>query len=121
MGIDSSIFVKDNQLILQLPIINLYMILSEEDIFTLEENNSNLGEEEANYSAISLDIDTVLDNWISVFEEDNVVVGNNTYVLTNEGQLKTTKYSFNLDNIQLKTLESLLFREIDIDNLNDLK
>lgn len=115
MGIDFSLFLKDQQLILQLPIINLFMILNEEDMI-----NVSMEEEAISSEGLVIDFDQVMADWISVFREDDVVVGNNTYIMTNEGQLKTTKYSFNLDSQQLKMLEEQLFAQIDIDELNKL-
>jgi len=115
MGIDSSLFYKDQQLILQLPIINLFMILTEEDIMNVEDK-----EEIEESRDLSINFDKIMKDWISVFKEEDVVVGKNTYILTNEGQLKTTKYVFKLNSEQLKTLETQLFSEIDMEELNAL-
>lgn len=115
MGIDFSLFLRDKQLILQLPIINMFMILQEDDKMNMENS-----EESINNEGFTIDIDKIMDDWISVFKEEDVVVGKNTYMLTNEGQLKTTKYSFNLDSDQLKTLENQLLSQIDMEKLNNL-
>lgn len=116
-GIDFSLFTIDNQLILQLPIINLYMVLSEEDMINIDDEEDS---ETINTEGLTIDFDDLMKSWISVFNEEDVVVGNNTYILTNEGKLKTTKYSFNLDQEQLKTLEELLVNEIDMNALNQI-
>lgn len=115
MGIDSSLFLIDQQLILQLPIINLFMILSKDTIISFKNR-----EEAEKSKGPGIDFDKIMKDWISVFKEEDVVVGKNTYILTNEGQLKTTNYIFKLNSEQLKTLENQLFSEIDMEELNAL-
>lgn len=116
MGIDSSIFLIDNELMIQLPIINMYMKLNEEDLKEFEEK-----QEEDDFLDMSIiDFTKLLESWLSVFREDNVVVGKNTYVNTDEGQIKTTTYSFHLDEDQLSRLEENLLAQLDVEAVNKM-
>ncbi len=116
MGIDASIFLLENELYLQIPIINMYMKISEDELDQME---SQAREEEA-AEIQALDFTVLMESWLSVFREDNVVVGQNTYVMTDEGQIKTTTYSFHLDEGQLERLQDELMSYLDKEAFNEM-
>ncbi len=116
VGIDAAFYVNNGEVIIQIPLINMYMKL--DDIMDdIDEEKSSLSKEPIE---IQFDFNEVMKSWLSVFNEENVVVGNNTYIITDEGQVKTTAYSFKLDKEQLKTLKETLLEKIDLKILDQL-
>jgi hypothetical protein len=131
MGIDASLFSMDEQLILQLPIINMYMVLNEgskEQFLKADEELESTDLEVAAETMIAetpeaeviinIDVEALLNIWLNILNEENIVVGNNTYVNTKEGQIKTTEYSFHISENQIQELMKALINEIDFEKIN---
>lgn len=114
-GIDMSLFFTDDDFIMQIPMINMYLKLDEED---MKDYNDVEVQNEAIEAIFELDFERIMTSWLEVFSEENVIVGKDTYVVTDEGKIKTTTYDFHLTQEQIDRLMELLLEQYDLDELN---
>lgn len=110
MGLDSWVYIDGEELTLKVPIIDVYMDISEQP--DIEDENTNISD-----VSFDIDIDTIMKKWLSVFEEENVVVGKDEYVITSKGQVKTTAYTFYISKSQIDQLYDDLINDVDIEEL----
>lgn len=72
------------------------------------------------HEELTIDFNAIWKQWLKVLSEENVVAGENTYIITDEGQIKTTTYSFSLNEDQLNELMKALLDGEHVDAINKL-
>lgn len=98
LGLDMSIYMHDGMLYMKMPVQDMYMDMSSE----LGETESHeLTEEQEMYMGV---VTPFIEEWQNILRTDDIVKGEKTYVLTEEGQIKATTYEITIDEEQLKIL-----------------
>jgi len=122
LGIDSRLFKDEEKIYVQLPFVDKYFIIEQDGISNYFDTYEveNLEKNSKGNSLFIKDIKKIKEQWLKVFEEEDVVVGKTEYILTDEGQIKTTVYNFQLDQEQLQELKTILTEYIDLDVLNEM-
>lgn len=106
LGLDMSIYMHDGLLYMKMPVQDKYMDM------TSELNNTNeegLSEKQGMYMDM---VEPFMEEWQNILKTDDIVKGEKTYVLTEEGQIKATTYNITIDEAQLKTLTSKMTSSI---------
>lgn len=104
MGFDMSFYFDGEQGYMKMPIIEKYISFSDLDF---EEQQNKFDED--SYSRL---VEPLVNKWNELLQQENVFKGKKTYVLTNEGQIKTTTYSIEASEEQLKALGDEVIRVI---------
>ncbi|PKM51584.1 MAG: hypothetical protein CVV02_06530 [Firmicutes bacterium HGW-Firmicutes-7] len=97
MGFDSKFYIDGSNMYMKMPIINGYISFNPED---LDQEKSNRISEDVCQEIIK----PVLEKWNELLKQEDVLKGKKTYVLTEEGQIKTTTYSIDASEEQLKAV-----------------
>lgn len=111
MGFDMSFYFNEDEAYMKMPIIDKYMSLK--DFETKEYENKFDCE---TYDKV---LQPLLNKWNELLREENVFKGKKTYVLTSEGQIKTTTYTIEASEEQLKALGDELIRVVKEEGVID--
>jgi hypothetical protein len=109
LGLDTLIYMNGDNFYMQLPVLDGYYKISEE--------NRTQYDSEANKKFYEKVIEPIQAKWHELLTTEDVVQGKKTYVLSEEGQIKTTTYSINANEEQLKVLLDEMVRVIDEEDL----
>lgn len=94
IGLDSEFYVNGDSMYLKMPIIDGYFKLDKE-----------LTSGERNYQDIyETVIKPIANKWTEVLKQEDVFKGQRTYIMTEQGQIKTTTYTIEANEEQLKIL-----------------
>lgn len=93
MGMEAHFYMTDEGLYLKIPMFN-YIVKLEED------NNSNILILDMESDALS----KIRNIWVEVLKDEDVVMGENTILSTNQGNVKASRYTVNVSEEQLKIL-----------------
>jgi len=98
MGFDSSFYLNGDKAFIKMPMLGKYMVLDE---YTQESNNDDI---KYSNELTGETIETLKDEWIKVLNEENVVSGNKILLTTEDGEVKATQFSINLNDEQISQL-----------------
>lgn len=105
MGFDTTFYMDGTNIYMKMPIINGYMSFNPEDFD--QESNSFINE--GSYETL---LKPIIEKWNELLKQEDVFKGNKTYLLTEEGQIKTTTYTIEASEEQLKLLGDEIIRVI---------
>lgn len=88
-GVDSTFYMDGKRQAVRLPIINKLMYI----------DNRGVQNELQEFS-----LETTATQWTKVFNEEDVIIGQQDYIITEDGQIKTMTYTIKLTSEQLMTL-----------------
>lgn len=111
LGLDFKIYINEDQMYMTSPMFSGYMNLSEQRV---------LGEKE--FSGITIDggqLAPIIEKWNEMLTQEEVLKQEKTYILTDDGQIKTTIYSIHADEEQLKIIMKTVLEMIDEQKLLD--
>lgn len=109
MGFDMGFYFNDEEAYMKVPIIDKYVSLKELEV---SENESQYDEEMCEKV-----LKPIFKKWNELLQQENVFKGKKTYVLTDEGQIKTTTYTIEASEEQLKALGDEMVRVIKEEEL----
>lgn len=109
IGFDSIFYMEDGNMYIKMPIIKGYLSLDDIDA-TKYQNDSY---EDEDFGKI---INPIIEKWNNILKQEDVFKGKKTYVLTDEGQIKTTTYTINVTGEQLKELGEELIKGLKDEN-----
>lgn len=113
IGVDSIFYMDDLKMYIKLPIIKGYISL--DDIETIGVKNNSFEEE-----GFMDFFDPIVDKWNEMLKQEDVFKGKKTYILTEEGQIKTTTYTIDASQEQLKALGDELVKLIKNENILEM-
>lgn len=105
MGLDMKLYIDGNQMYMKMPVSDEYIDLSEE----LITDETGMNEEGQQFMEV---FEPLVEAWKEVLNDEDIVQGENTYILTESGQLKATTYDITIDKEQLEYLSDVLINEI---------
>ncbi len=108
MGIDSTFYLEGDKMNLYLPMLGGYLDLPE-----AEDQDEN--EVFRDFSKLS---EPVLAKFLELLTAEDIMKGKRTYITTKDGQIKTTVYTVNMSEEQLKQLMEETIRIIEEDNID---
>lgn len=108
MGFDSIFYMNGTESFIEIPIVGQYVKIDTKD-FVIEEDN--LPEENYMVDFIS--------EWNKVLNKEDVITGKKAYIITDEGQIKTTTYSINITTEQIKVLLDKLLVSLEKEQIVD--
>lgn len=104
MGFDMGFYFNGEKAYMKMPIIEKYM--------SLDDFDTTKQEEQLNGESYENLFQPILNKWNELLQQENVFKGKKTYVLTDEGQIKTTTYTIEASEEQLKAIGDELIRVI---------
>lgn len=105
MGFDSTFYIDGSNMYMKMPIIDGYISFNPEN---LDKQKSFVINEDS-YDTI---FKSILEKWNELLKQEDVFKGKKTYLLTEEGQIKTTTYTIEASEEQLKALGDEMVRVI---------
>ncbi|TCT13105.1 hypothetical protein EDC18_10968 [Natranaerovirga pectinivora] len=93
MGMESNFYMIDEDMYMEIPMFN-YVVKIEED------DNKNVVVIDMESDALS----KIRNIWVNVLKDEDVVIGENTILSTNQGNVKASRYMVNVSEEQLKIL-----------------
>ncbi len=88
-GLDTTFYMDGERQAIRLPIINKLMTIED---YSVQEDLKGFS------------LENVAAQWTNVFNEEDVIVGQQDYIITEEGQIKTMTYTIKLTSEQLMML-----------------
>ena len=99
LGYDFEVYINGEELSIKLPVVGKYLRIDEEMMSEgeeyFDEGNQIISEETKK---------ELTKRWLSLMNEEDVFKGKNIVLTTPDGEVKTTEYTINLDDEQIKTL-----------------
>ncbi|MCT4598382.1 MAG: hypothetical protein N4A50_10960 [Vallitalea sp.] len=108
VGMDSNYYRNGNEGYVKIPVLNKYIDIDE-------------GKEIVNTKEYGSFFSTIEESWLELLEEDDVVKGENTIIDTEEGQVKATIVTININEALLKKYaEKITYILMDSDIINKI-
>ncbi|WP_105615862.1 hypothetical protein [Vallitalea okinawensis] len=101
LGMDFSFYLKGNDIFIKLPFDENYLIIHDN---TMNQEVATMQDEEI----FTIIFQPFMEKWLEVLQEENVVRGEKTIMTTEDGDVKATKYTIQLNEEQLQTLVTVL-------------
>lgn len=98
IGFDFDLYINGNEVFVKLPVVGKYLNLKDVDL----ESTMNVNEEKIIISDES--VNAIGAKWIGLLKKDDVFKGKDIVLTTPDGEVKTTEYTINLNDEQIKTL-----------------
>lgn len=117
-GTDSSFYISKEKQVVYVDLLGKYIDLQNMgnfDVNSTKGENINDTSMTPDFTPIfeKLNFMLIQDKFREVLSEKDVVVGQNEYIWTSEGKLKTTTYLINLSDKQIKSIVSVMEAQID--------
>ncbi|HKL79895.1 MAG TPA: hypothetical protein VJ888_05595 [Mobilitalea sp.] len=103
IGMDCIVYVNGDSVCMYIPSLGGYVDLTSEEYEDWVTTSKD-------FSSV---FQPVLDKFLDLISDEDVMKENRTYITTDDGQIKTTVYSINIDNEQLQKLMDELVIQID--------
>lgn len=110
MGLDSVFYMNGQEMYMKIPIADGYVNLKDQ---AGEAQNLELFPEEG-FNKV---FEPIKEKWNEVLNQEDVFKGKKTYILTDKGQIKTTTYSIEASEEQLKAIGDTLIKTVEDQNL----
>lgn len=105
LGFDMVYYIKGDQVLVKLPIMDKYMRLSDQGTEIEAATSQETGQEEV--------FSRLVEAWNGLLKEEDVFSGSKAYVMTDKGQLKTTTYTIAINDEQFEALKGLALTMLD--------
>lgn len=105
LGLDMKLYIDGDQMYMKMPVSDKYLDMSEE----LVTDESGMNAEGRQFVEI---FEPLVIAWKGILKNEDIVKGENTYILTDSGQLKATTYDITIDKEQLEYLSDTLIAEL---------
>lgn len=103
MGLDSVFYMHGQEMYIKIPITDKYVNLDNQELFQEESFSKIFG--------------PIQEKWHLVLNQEDVFKEKKTYILTDEGQIKTTMYSIDASESQLKGIGDAIVKVVKDENL----
>ncbi len=98
LGFDFDLYINGNEIFMKLPVIGKYLNLNDVVIeSTMNVNEGKILITDESVAAIGA-------KWLGLLKKDDVFKGKDIVLTTPDGEVKTTEYTINLNNEQIKNL-----------------
>lgn len=95
MGFDTAIYLDGEKVYMKMPIIGKYIIFDEEIASEKSEYNEMISQETTK---------NIINEWVNLLNTEDVVSGEKTLLNTEEGEVKTTLFTINASDKQIREL-----------------
>lgn len=102
IGMDFSFYSEDDTIFIKLPFEENYLVI---DYNTINQEATTFQGEDV----FTILFQPFMEKWLSILQEENVVRGEKTIMTTEDGDVKATKYTIQLNEEQLEALIIELF------------
>jgi len=110
-GLDMNFYFNEDDAYMKMPIIDKYM--------SLNQFESKGYENKLDCETYDKLFQPLINKWNELLQQENVFKGKKTYVLTSEGQIKTTTYTIEASEEQLKALGDEFIRVVKEEKIID--
>ncbi|MDA3845869.1 MAG: hypothetical protein PF505_04875 [Vallitaleaceae bacterium] len=105
MGLDMSLYIQDDKMYMKMPVQDKYIDMSDQ----LSQEDGISASEDIEFNSI---MEPILTTWKELLNTDDILKGQKTYIMTEEGQLKATTYLITIDEEQLAVLSEKVIEQI---------
>lgn len=105
LGYDSDVYLKDNEVIVRIPIIGKYIVINNNES---QEIDSQANSQQFNDIYVNI-IMPIQNKSTEILERENVVKGEKSIMSTEDGDVKATKYTIKLNDEQIEEFINFLF------------
>lgn len=98
LGFDFDLFINGNEIFMKLPVVGKYLNFNDIDF----ESTMNINEEKIIISDDS--VTAIGTKWLGLLKKEDVFKGKEIVLTTPDGEVKTTEYTINLNDEQIKKL-----------------